>query len=168
MTQGKNSPLAMRAYKPTSIEMVEQVLAITARVNQHDERIAVVEANLITVAGETSRSNEAVLKQMVTLSDAVREMREAVLPPGPARQKLITIPNIVVEEVVQVLDQQELSRRRQESLRVKEDTKEKERLALEDTLASKRDAKNARVGLYVAILIMVLTEVLRIAITHSL
>ena len=44
---------------------------------------------------------------------------------------------------------------------------EKERLALEDTLATKRDAKNARVGLYIALIVMVLTEVLRLAITHS-
>jgi hypothetical protein len=167
VSQGRSSPLAMKAYKPTSIEMVEHVLAITARVNQHDERIATVEANLLTVAGETSRSNTAVLTQMNTLSEAFRELRDVVLPPGTSRQKLITVPNIVVEEVVQVLDQRELDRRRQDSLRAKEDTTEKERLALEDTLATKRDAKNARVGLYIALIVMVLTEVLRLAITHS-
>jgi hypothetical protein len=167
MSQSRNTPLTMRTYKPTSVEMVEHVMAITARVNEHDERLTTVEANLLTVAGETSRSNEAVLKQMVTLSDAVREMRDAVLPPGPGRQKLTTIPNIVVEEVVQILDQQELTKRRQDSLRVKADTQEKERLALEDHLAAKRDAKNAKVALYIGLALAVVAEILRFAITHS-
>lgn len=167
MSQGRSSPLAMRSYKPTSIEMVEHVMAITARVNEHDERIATVEANLLTVAGETSRSNEAVLKQMVTLSDAVREMRDAVLPPGPGRQKLTTIPNIVVEEVVQILDQQELTKRRQDSLRVKAETTERERIALEDSLASKRDAKNNKRLFYITLGAGILIELARLLITHS-
>lgn len=168
MSQSRNSPLGLRSYQPTSKEMIEHVLAITARVNEHDERIATVEASLLTVAGETSRSNTAVLNQMNTLSDAFRELRDAVLPPGTSRQKLITVPNIVVEEVVQILDQQELNKRRQDSLRAKEDTATKERLAMEDHLAAKRDAKNAKVTLYIGIALAVLAELLRFAITHSL
>lgn len=169
MTQSRNTPLKMRPSSPTSVEMVEHLLAITNRVNQHEERIATIEVDMMTVVGETSRSNMEVIRQVNTLSDAMRELRDAIIPGGPAmRGKLITIPNIEVDEIRQVLNQDELERRRRESLRVKEDTQEKERLALEDKLATKRDARNARVALYTALAVMVLTELLRLAITHSL
>jgi hypothetical protein len=167
LSQSRHTPLKMRPSNPTSTEVIEHLMAVTQRVNNHDERINTIEVDLIAVSGETSRSNIAVLTQMNTLSEAFRELRDAVLPPGTSRQKLITVPNIVVEEVVQILDQQELVKRRQDSLRVKEDTKERERLALEDHLASKRDAKNAKLTLYIGLAIMILTEILRLAITHS-
>ena len=169
MTQSRNTPLKMRASNITSVEVVEQLMAVTNRVNQHEERINVIEVDLMTVVGETSRSNMEVIRQVNVLSDAMRELRDAIIPGGPTmRQKLITIPNIEMDEVRQVLNQDELERRRSESIRVKADTAEKDRLAFEDKLATKRDARNARTALYTALVIMVLTELLRIAITHSL
>lgn len=167
MTQGRNTPLRMRASNITSVEVVEQLLAVTSRVNQHEERIGAIEVDLMSVVGETSRSNTAVVKQVDILTEALRELRTAILPGGESRAKLITLPNIVIEEVRQVLDEAELNKRRQDSLRAREDTAEKDRLALEDKLATKRDAKNAKVALYTALAIMVLTELLRLAITHS-
>ena len=169
VTQSRNTPLKMRASSITSVEVVEQLLAVTNRVNQHEERISTIEVDLMTVVGETSRSNTAVIAQVNSLSDVIRELREVLIPASAAttRQKLITIPNIDIAEIRSVLNEDELERRRRDSLRVKAETSEKERLAQEDALASKRDARNAKFALYIGLGVAVFTEFLRILITHS-
>jgi len=168
MSQSRNTPLKLRPSSPTSIEMVEHLLAITQRVNSHEERISTLEVDIMTVVGETSRSNAAVLNQVNTLSDVVRELRDVLIPGGGVmRQKLITIPKIDVEQVRSVIDHEELERRRRESIRIREDDTEKKRLELEDKLASKRDAKNARIALYTTLGVGIFIEILRLLITHS-
>lgn len=169
VTQSRNTPLKMRTSGGVPVEVIEQLLAVTSRVNQHEERISAIEVDMMAVVGETSRSNQAVIAQVNTLADVVRELREVLVPASATttRQKLITIPNIDIAEIRSVLNEDELNRRRQESIRVRAEQTEKEKVALEDAFASKRDARNAKFALYIGLGVAVFTELLRILITHS-
>lgn len=148
-------------YGITSPEMIDHVVELTTRVNQHDERFLQLEADFVRVTGEVSVSSNRVIVQVNTLTEAVRELRTAMIPPGQTREKLITLPNIEVDEIRAViedkLDKDELEKRRRESLRAKDDQKD-----------FKRDARNAKLLFWITIAGAIAGELFRILVTHKL
>jgi hypothetical protein len=147
---------------PTRIDLsqvgvVDHLMQLTARVNAHTDVLSEVEAKMLLVAGETSRSNGVVVDQVNKLTDAMRELREVLLPNSEHRKELVTLPDIVVEEVNAILADKELQKRRTDSLRARAASDEKRHDA--------RVAWYAFWGLFAAAF---LGELARLLITHQL
>jgi len=160
-------PLPTELEVVTSTSVIEHIFKVTARVNRHDEEIELMKADFLRVTGEVNRTSAAVVTQMNTLTDALRELRTAILPGGAMREKLITLPTIDVSEIQSVLDQKELEQRRRDSVRARDKEEEDRRIKLEDELALRRDARNSKWLLYITLGAAVLGEVARIFFTHS-
>ena len=174
--------------------MVQYLIAVATRVNQFGERMkdyaaihekmeetmAQVSADMLRVSGENGASNAVVTTQLSKLTEVVRQLRSLIVPKSDAverssedmvsdemRPHLITLPHIIIDEVQAVLAKNELDKRRQDSMRVRAEKTEQERLTQEDALARKRDLRNARFALYTALGAGVLIELLRYVFTHS-
>jgi Fic family protein len=130
MVAARHSPLPTK-IAPTFLDVVDHLMKLTAKSNAYGEQLDELEAKMLLVAGETSRSNRAVLEQMAKVTDATREMREALMPESEHRRHLITLPTIDVSEINEILQEKlnenELQKRRSDSLRAKKAEDEKRR-----------------------------------------
>lgn len=162
---GYPSPLPIK-LGTSSIDLINHLIALTTKVNQLDERVCEVESAMVRVAGETSRSNQMVVEQINTLTEAVRQLRDVVVPSGH-REDLITLPEIVVDQVNEYMNAHELEQRRKDSMRAKAAKDEEDKLEAEDKLARARDLRNAKIGFWIAVGSGILIELGRILITHS-
>jgi hypothetical protein len=157
------SPLPLKVG-PSSMEVANHILAMTAKINVMDEDVVSNSAQVLILSGQVSsleKQSSAVLEQANKLTDAVRELREALLPGAAMRKELITLPNIIIEEVKHVLDENELANRRSKSIRARE-------LKEEDTLARDRDLRNAKLAFYGLLAAGVAGELVRILLTHQM
>jgi hypothetical protein len=157
MAAAQKVPLRFGA---TTDDVVRQLVLISAASNSHSEQLDELRAEVLVVAGETAVATKKALEQVQKLTDVVRELRDALLPNAEHRKEMTTLPDIVIEDVRRILNEDELQKRRSESLRAKA-------LVEEDTLARKRDARNARLAVYGLVLVGVVTEVCRWVFTHS-
>jgi hypothetical protein len=156
MAASRHSPLPMKVAA-NFMDVVNHVMALTQKVNGHSQHLDELGAQMLLVAGETSRSNDKVVEQVNKLTDAMRELREALLPDSKHRAELITLPNIVVEEVKAVLNEAELTKRRNDSQRARAEGTD-----------LKRDLRNAKYALVVALASGFLVEAFRVLITGKL
>jgi hypothetical protein len=154
-------PIKVGASYP---DVVDHISKLTIKVNRMDEDLVNLSAQVLLSSGQVAALQEqgtTLIDQVNKLTDAVRELRETLLPGAAMRKELITLPNIIIEEVKHVLDEAELSKRRNESIRTKS-------LRDEDSFARNRDLRNAKFAFYGALVVMFLGELVRILLTHQL
>jgi hypothetical protein len=164
MAASRHSPLPMKVAA-NFMDVVNHVMALTQRTNMLSEHVDELGADMLKVAGETSRSNRAVLEQMGKVTEAMRELREALLPDPAHRAQMTTLPAIdtaeinaiLNEKVEEKLNEKELAQRRSQSIRAK---------AEETDL--KRDLRNAKYALVVALASGFLVEAFRVLLTGKL
>jgi hypothetical protein len=156
------SPLPMKVG-PTSLDVANHILAMTAKVNVMDEDVVSNSAQVLVLCGQVASLEKqygVVLEQTSKLTEAIRELREAMLPGAAARKELTTLPSIIIDDIKQVLNEKELAERRSQSMRVKA-------LKEEDAFARGRDLRNAKLAFFGLLAVSVLGELYRLIVTHQ-
>jgi len=163
MVAGRSSPLPIKVGSSYT-DVVNHILAVTQRVNAMDKDVIASGSQVLLLSGQVSAlqaQGTTLIEQVNKLTDAVRELRETLLPGAAMRKELTTLPNILLDEVKHVLDEEELKKRRAESLRARD-------LKDEDALARDRDLRNAKLAFYGLLAVTFIGELIRILVTHNL